>query len=348
MSDKGLSAVADLNALPGNVPQALETIDPMQRPLWEIDDRILNPFEELPPTMTWGRMGDRPAIERQGIITVSAKPKQGKSLSVYALLTSIVAGTPIDTFTPDSERPRLVVIFDTEMNKPTLQRRARGLYNMLGEQRNRLMIVPLLGVRKSERVDVIEEITAKYQPDIVAIDVVTKLVDDFNSSDENAAFGDWIEKYAENRTVFVVIHQNKSKDDSGMKGHLGSILGEAAVENFSASMKNDVFTLTPVNARNTHAEGAPGVSFTLTDEGAFRGADEVLERQRQVEAEHWRADFSPIFGNDETASYSALIDRLMKKNPISRSSAHRMIEAAARCGAIGKVDEGKNAPYKIT
>lgn len=323
--------------------------DPMLQPLWEIDDRLLDPFAELPPTMTWGRMGDRPAIERQGIITISAKPKQGKSLSVYAILSSVISGEPIDTFTPDAEqRPRLVMVFDTEMNKPTLQRRMRGICKTLGSQRNRFVVVPLLAVPKSERIELIEDITDRYKPDIVAMDVVTKLVNDFNSSDENSAFGDWIEKYAEERTVIVVIHQNKSKEDSSMKGHMGSILGEAAVENYSASMKDSIFTLSPINARNTCAEGAPGISFILTDEGTFIGAAQALDQRREDRASEWRKDLTPIFGDDETLKHNELQDRIAKVQNLSDASARRKIKEASECGAIVKVSDDKKAPYRLT
>lgn len=352
MSDKINSAVAELNALPGSVPQvgaATEAPDPMKQPLWEIDERVLNPFEELPPVLTWGRMGGRPAISKEGIIVVNAKWKQGKSLAVYALLSSIVSGTPIDTFMPDPEnRPRLAIVFDTEMDKTDLQVRARCVYKMLGEQRNRFMIVPVKGLSLEDCKAVIEDITTKFQPDIVALDVITNMVNDINSPAECADFRHWLDKYSKQKTVFAVIHQNKGKEDSNATGHLGSKVMQSCAESFNVTKKDGVFTLTPVNSRSTSTDNAAGVSFTLTDEGTFAGAAQILERQREIDTERWRSNFRMIFGDDETLSYSELTNRIMEREPMSKASAQRKIDTARECGAIAKTNEGRNAPYKLT
>lgn len=321
--------------------------DPIERPLWETDDRVLNPYEELPPVLTWGNIGERQAIERQGIITFSAKPKQGKSLSVYALVTSIISGKQFDTFRPTSDRPRLVMVFDTEMNKPTLQHRARNIYKAIGDDRNRFMIIPLLSVKKSERRAVIEDITSKYNPDIVAMDVVTKLVDDFNDAKENSEFGDWLEKYAADRTVMVVIHQNKASDDFSMKGHLGSILGEAAVENYRVSRKNGIFEIKVVSARNSCVEESPSVLFAVDSEGMVISAVDVMGKKRQETAELWKNDLRPIFGEEKTLSYKDLRSRIMDKQQLSKSAAEKKISSAKECEAIVKVGDKKNSPYKL-
>lgn len=325
-----------------------EPPDPSERPLWEIDARILNPFAPLPEITTWGKMSNRPAIEQRGIITISAKPKQGKSLSVYALLASIVSGNPIDTFTPNEQRPRLAIVFDTEMSATTLQRRVKSIYEAIGEHLNRFVVVSLLACPKKERRKVIEDITKRYRPDIVAIDVVTKLVDDFNSPAENSEFGDWLEKYAKDKTVFVVIHQNKAADNDSMKGHLGSILGEAATENYAASKKDGVFTLRPINARDTDAEGAPGVSFILNDDGTFSGAAQVLARNRESEANKWRDDLRPIFGSDPALRHNEITARIMKRQGLTEKAAEKKVRLAKECGAIAKTGAEKTDPYMLT
>lgn len=353
MSDKDKNPIEALNALPGTLPQmgaAALDVDPMAQPLWEIDDRFLNPFAPIPPVQTWATMGGRPALPRKGIITFSAKPKQGKSISTYALIIPILTGQDFDTIEPTTDRPRLVIVFDTEMDTPTLSRRAAAMQRALGDAAPRFQVVPLLEVVKSKRRDVIEAITAKYNPDIAVIDQVARLVNNFNDPGENVDFGEWLAQYAAKRTVLTVIHQNKAADNNQMKGHLGSILAELAVENYSVSRKQGVFEVKPINARQTcvDEETAP-VTFALNDAGEIVTATNVIEQNREKEAERWRKDLRLIFGDDEELKYSEIRDRIMERQGLTKSPAETKIDNARLAGAIVHSDPNNNrSPYRLT
>lgn len=349
--------ISDLNALPGNIPtmsaattKAAEVkplnIDPMEQPLYEIDEVFLNPYAELPPVLTWCKMGERPAIDRQGIITFSAKPKQGKSLSIYAILTALISGKQLDTITP-TDTPRLVVVFDTEMDAPTLQRRAAKMVKALGDAAPRFQIVPLLSVPKSRRRAVIDEVTAKYNPDIVVIDQVARLVEDFNAASENVEFGEWLAQYAAKRTALVVIHQNKAADNKQMKGHLGSILEELAVENYSVTKGNGVFKVEATNARNTCVDDAAPFTFALDYDGCIISAAAIVESKTAAERESWRKDLAVIFGDDEELRRKDIIDRIINDQGVTPDGAKKKVDKATAIGAIVKVGEDRNAPYKL-
>ena len=349
--------ITDLNALPGNVPAMraatepaadIKTldIDPMERPLYEIDEVFLNPFAELPLVLTWCKMGERPAIDRQGIITFSAKPKQGKSLSIYAILTAIITGKQLDTITPTAS-PRLVVVFDTEMDTPTLQRRAAKMITALGEAAPRFQIVPLLAVPKSRRRAVIAEVTSKYQPDIVVIDQVARLVEDFNAAGENVEFGEWLAQYAATRTALVVIHQNKAADNKQMKGHLGSILEELAVENYSVAKENGVFKVTATNARNSSVDEAAPFTFALDDDGNIISASDIVEAKTAQERARYVKDLALIFGDNDELRRKDIIDRIISEQRVTPDGAKKKVDKAAAIGAIIKAGEGRNAPYKL-
>ena len=349
--------ITDLNALPGNVPamraateptKVIEPldIDPMERPLYEIDEVFLNPFAELPLVLTWCKMGERPAIDRQGIITFSAKPKQGKSLSIYAILTAIITGKQLDTITPTAS-PRLVVVFDTEMDTPTLQRRAAKMITALGDAAPRFQIVPLLAVPKSQRRRVIDEVTSKYQPDIVVIDQVARLVEDFNAAGENVEFGEWLAQYAATRTALVVIHQNKAADNKQMKGHLGSILEELAVENYSVAKENGVFKVTATNARNSSVDEAAPFTFALDDDGNIISASDIVEAKTAQERARYVKDLALIFGDNDELRRKDIIDRIISEQRVTPDGAKKKVDKAAAIGAIIKAGEDRNAPYKL-
>lgn len=353
MSDKEKNPIEALNALPGTLRPmgaAEPDIDPMERPLWEIDKRFLNPFAPVPPVQVWASMGDRPAIPRSGIVTFSAKPKQGKSTSTYALLIPIITGRPFDTVTPTTDRPRLVIVFDTEMDTPTLSRRVATMNKALGDAAPRFQVVPLLEIPKSKRRELIEEITEAYNPDIVVIDQVARLVNNFNDAGENVDFGEWLAQYAAKRTVLTVIHQNKAADNTQMKGHLGSILEELAVENYSVSRQQGVFEVKPTNARQSCVDDtSTPVTFALNDEGEIITAAAVIEKNREAAAEGWRNDLRLIYGEDKELKYSELVKRIMEQQGLSKTPAETKVKNARDAGAIEHTDPtNSRSPYRLT
>lgn len=353
MSDKDKNPIEELNALPGKlrpIGAAAPDIDPMAQPLWEIDQRFLNPFAPVPPVQTWATMGDRPALPCKGIITFSAKPKQGKSISTYALIAPILTGQEFDTLKPAECRPRLVIVFDTEMDTPTLSRRAATMQKALGDAAPRFQVVPLLEVVKSQRRDIIEAITAKYSPDIVVIDQIARMVTNFNDAAENVEFGEWLAQYAAKRTVLTVIHQNKAADNTQMKGHLGSILEELAVENYSVSRKQGVFEVKPTNARQSCVDddSAP-VTFALNDAGEIVTATNVIEQNREKEADRWRNDLRAIFGDDEELKAAEIVTRIMSQQGLTQRPAETKVANARLAGAIEHTDPTNNrSPYRLT
>lgn len=352
-SDKKKNPVEELNALPGTlrpIGAAAPDINPMEQPLWEIDPIFLNPFAPVPPVQTWATMGDRPAFPCEGIITFSAKPKQGKSLSINALLIPILTGWEFDTITPAANRPRLVVVFDTEMDANTLSNRTRAMHKALGDAAWKFQVVPLLSTPKSKRRDIIEAITAKYNPDIVVIDQIARLVANFNDAGENVEFGEWLAQYAATRTVFAVIHQNKAADNTQMKGHLGSILEELAVENYSVSRKQGVFQVIPTNARRSCVdETSAPLTFALSNEGEIITATKVIEQNQERDTDRWRNDLRLIFGDDEELKASEIIARIMHQQGLTERPAKTKLANAREAGAIEHTDpQNSRSPYRLT
>lgn len=324
-----------------------EMIDPMTTPLWEIDQRILNPFAELPPKRVWAKIGNRPTLVNPGFTTFSAKPKQGKSLGIYAMALALLTQRPMGALTP-LEQPRLIIVFDTEMDKPTLMTRQRTMQKDLGDNGKRFVVAPLVEVEKSKRTEVIEELTAKFHPDIVVIDQVARLLNDFNDPKEAVAFGEWLNRYSQAQTTLVVIHQNKASDNTQMKGHLGSILNELAMENYSVRRDNGVFSVNIENSRFTNTDDAESFMFALNSDGAIIAPDDILTRRQEEEAVKWRDNFARIFGNDEELTRTELERRLTKQDNIEQRAASNKISLADKFGIFNKVKRGRNVHYSLT
>ena len=351
MSDKEKSLRDEVNDLPGTIPMmgaAPTPIDPMKQPLWEVDEDFLNPYNPLPDIVTWCKIGERPALPKQGIVTFSAKQKKGKSLSTYAFALPLLSGRKFDTITP-TETPNMIMVFDMEMSETTLTQRALNQVKTIGENGQRFLICPLKGLPIETMIERIEAKIEKYNPPIIVLDQAGKLILDTNDTKTSNALTNLLDNWSKERAVWVVMHENKSEADTNMRGHFGSYLSFAAVEAYTVDKKNGVFTVTYKEGRDTEADGAAQVNFILDEETkAITDATAAMEQQKEDEAEKWRKDFKLIFGEDETLTYSDMLSRIMKNQGLQKSAAGTKIEKAKTAGAIEKTSTQRNAPYRLT
>lgn len=354
--EKMLTPLQDeVNNLPGSIPMLGEpqsydndNLFVPDVPLWETDELFLNPFVELPPIQSWCKIGERNAIPKKGLITFSAKTKQGKSYSIYALLLSLVSGEQLDTITPTGEPPRLIIVFDTEMSKTSLTNRVRNMQNALGDKGISFAVISLLQYGNDRRKEIIETTIKKYNPDVVAIDVLTRLIRDFNNVAECNDFANWLQPIAANRTVLTVIHQNKASDNTQMKGHLGSIMNELAVENYDVRRNKGIITAKPTNARDTDVdEETPGFCFIVDKERFIISATEKLEQQREVNREKWYRLFKEAFGNTKTMSRTNLEKAVVNLRGLKPTAASENVRNAIKFNVIEKVGKGRFDPYRL-
>lgn len=321
-----------------------EIINPLLTPLWSVDARILNPNVQIDAVPVWGTMGERRALPRQGVITFSAKRKQGKSTAIYALLTALIKCEKFDTFTPE-ERPRLVMAFDTEMDDATLATRLKGIHAQLGEYAPALCVVPLLNVPKSERRQLVNEMTDRYNPDIIVIDQAARMVQDFNNNVECSDLGEWIMQMAAKRTAIVVIHQNKAKDDEQMKGHLGTIFGELAVENYAVKKDKGIYTVTAVDARSSNTDDAAPFRFALDADGRIIDPAAIIQGAKDERAKELFAQFRGYFGDNKTMTRKDLKTAIMRQEELKDRAADNLVIEAVDLGVIKKTGDGHRDPY---
>lgn len=328
------------------VGQLSAMIAPNNSPIWERDTDFLNPYKELPPLQTWCKMGDRQALPKEGIITFSAKQKRGKSLSTYALAIPLLSGNIFDTLTP-IDRPNLVMVFDMEMSETTLTNRVLRQIQTIGENGSRFIVCSLKAKNIAERISTISAKVNLYRPDIVIIDQAAKLVQDINATTETNTITDFLDKLSIGRSVWVVMHENKSEEDTNMRGHLGSYLSFAAVEAYGVDRKDNVFTITPKEARDTDTEAAACVRFALDDNGSIIDASAIFREAQEREADGWRKNFRALFGEDTTLRSMELIERIKNREGLEERAAKSKISKAKDLGVIRKTSADRQAPYKF-
>ena len=333
-----------------NIPLAelSELMQPEQyenRPLWETDPDFLNPYKELPPLQTWARIGDRPALPKEGIITFSAKQKKGKSLSTYAIAIPLLSGNVFDTLTP-IDRPNLVLVFDMEMSETTLINRVQSQIRTIGEYGTRFVVCPLKGKSIEERIEIITAKVERYNPQVCIIDQGAKLVKDINGTAETNAVTDMLDKLSIGRSVWVVMHENKNNEDTNMRGHLGSYLSFAAVEAYTVDRKDGVFTITYKEGRDTDSENAAPIRFALDADGKIIDAAAIFRAAKDKEADGWRNNFERIFGDDEKLQSGEIITRLMAQDKLERRAANTKLSKAKEMGIVRKLNPNDHrSPY---
>lgn len=327
----------------------LKKMTPPPTPIWEYDDLFINPNTPPIPKQCYCSMGERKAIPKEGIITFSAKQKQGKSLSTYALSIPLLSGQPFDTITP-SDKPNMIIAFDMEMGANTLHNRLQAQLKAIGSMEAPFYIVNLKPIPLPQRLKLIKEKIDKYNPAIVIIDQAAKLIPNGNDLEESNHLVNTLDAWSTKRSIWVVMHENKSKEDENMKGHLGSFLSYAAVEAYAVSKKDGVFTITPREARETETDGAAAVRFTLNQEGIIKAfgdmSAEEAEERRQREFNAFASMFALVYQDVDLLSYTELVNKTRETHRLSRDAAKTAIAGATAAGVIRKDGEEHRAPYK--
>ena len=315
--------------------------------LYKIDSRFLNPEKPIPATKTWAKMGGLPAIVCKGIVLINAKPKQGKSYSVYTLLLALIRGVKFDTLEPLAV-PSRCIVFDTEMCEPDLLGRMIPLYKAIGEEnRSKFQVCSLLSTPKQERLNVIMDIVEKYDPPIIAIDQIADLLDDFNSSVEAVALFERLKVLMAERTVFIIIHQNKAKDDTNSKGHAGTLAEQNCSEYYTIKRENGIFELSLKTARFKSSDDAAPLRFALNDNGEIISCDDIVRNYEARQREDFRLNFERLFGGDAEVQSSELVSRIVEMEGLQERAAKTKISNAHAAGSLIKNRNGKYVYYRL-
>ena len=316
-----------------------------ENPFWGKDSHFLDPSAEFKENMTFLQIGGRNALERQGLTTISSTPKTGKSLSVYAMLTPTVTGETFSNVVQIGEKAKRVIIFDTEMTDNDLVRRSKFLY-VNDKTKKNIGIYPLLSTPKTERMNIIERVIDEYNPDIVVIDTVARLINDYNSSSEANRLGDFLTKLMRNRSVIAVIHLTKGTEK--MKGHVGSVLEELAMENYTVCRHNEVIELKVKNARNSDTSNAESIYFQI-HAGKICECDSDEIDKEKAETRNITDLFNEIFDeyDNKPLKRTQLEKMIMEKRNVRRSTSNEIINKAIELGIITKQGDKHFSPYVL-
>lgn len=274
------------------------------------------------------------------ISAVKAKSKNGKS-HFCAILCASVLGCNDFGFTsnfPDAS----VLLCDTEQAAYNSVKIVRKIHALLGwpthEPNDRLEALNLRSYAPKERMRIITKEAKRLRPTLVVIDGVADVCENFNDvTESNATINALMKLSTECKAhILCVLHENKAKDDNGMKGHLGTLLLQKASDVWQVAKSGSTFTATHTDTRNQQCEP---VTFALDGYGVPMRAASVAEVRKEENKEVLAKLIREAFGQSRDLSYSELCDRIAAYGGVSLPTAKRRLKSAREFGIISVIPE---------
>lgn len=286
-------------------------------------------------------IGNIATIPEGELIAITGQAKQGKSQFEYYLIATMLGGRSLGGVSPLLESYK-VLLFDTEQSQANLQKCCQRALRFadIPDNNNDVRFIPffLRPLKIDERLKVIEEAIKTEKPNIVFIDGIRDLLNDFNDIRESNNLIQkllrWITEYR--CTIVCVLHQNKNNSRE-MRGHLGTELLNKVTDCFEVSKKSGVFTVSCTASRNVPC---PALAFSINGEGDFCVEDVFVEVDRRTAAkEEKERVFQECFSDTTELRYGALQDAYVRISGKSKKTAERAIKSAVENGFLLKRDE---------
>ena len=165
-------------------------------------------------------------LSRGNLACITGKAKSCKTFLISAIIASFLEDETL-TFSKGMKNGKVLHI-DTEQSQSHVQNVQQRIYKLSGwdlfRSDDRLVTLALRPLSFEERMNVVSEAISEIKPDLVVIDGIRDLVEDFNDIKSSARTVSILMKLSEvyNCGIIVVLHQNKA--DNNARGHLGTEL----------------------------------------------------------------------------------------------------------------------------
>lgn len=307
-----------------------------QRDEWEID--LSKNYPE--PRFIIKSQGSG-ILPRGDIQAIKAKSKSGKTFAA-SIMAAVVLGAKFGNLEA-AESNASVVYFDTEQNALNSAKILRRVHTLLGWDTKvnnpRLKCFALRRMEMSKRQAYIKTKVEALRPTLVIIDGIADLIANFNDIDESSAVIEWLMKLSADNdcAILNILHENKSKEDSGMKGHLGTMLLQKASDVFQCSKANGAFTVAETDSRNLPIEDW---SFAIDGHGIPFPAESMADRKQNEAREKINNVLKDVFKDIDTLTYSELVASYALHAALGTESAKKYVRTAKEMGLLS-VEENR-------
>lgn len=275
-------------------------------------------------------IGGVPTIPQGELVGIKGRAKMGKSQFEYYLIAAMLASVSRGSVRPLQDLYK-ILLFDTEQSQASLKKCCQRALNSAGlpTDKNDIRFLPFFmrPLSIGERRKVIADAVEAEKPDIVFIDGVRDLLQDFNSLDQSNELIQWLLSLTAEHgcTIVSVLHQNKAKDDGNMRGHLGTELLNKLTDCFEVSKKDGKFIVSCTDSRNVPCAD---FAFSINGEGNFQTEEAVAEDKNSSRAAEIQRVLKLCFKDKAFMRYGELVEAYQLEAAVSERTAKSHVKEA--------------------
>lgn len=205
------------------------------------------------------------------IVVVKGKKKSAKTKFIQMLCAVALGAAWGDVVCRNIVN--CLLYFDTEMDRYDTIGILRNIVQLCGwsdENPDRLRVSHLRSMGYEQRRAYISEQVERYRPKLVVVDGIADIEPDFNDLQKSSDVVQWLMSLTDTYKccAIVVLHENKSKDDSNTQGHLGNVLAKKMYNCFQVKRDGSAFTVQ--DTEESRGKEIDTLRFTLDNDGIAR------------------------------------------------------------------------------
>ena len=308
---------------------------------FEID--VTTVYPELNYAISINGIGCMPLGDIQGI---KAKAKQGKTLTESVFMAAILLGRCLG-ITSNIANAK-VLFFDTEQHQRSTAKVVERVHKLcrwdVHKNYDNFSAFSLRSMDIKERLPYILKKIAVKKPHVVFIDGCRDLLHDFNNIEESSNVISALMKVSEECNVAVVnvLHTNKGKEDSNMRGHLGTELLNKCSDVWEVKKDGLIFKVEETDCRNIPTDNW---CFTLDESGIpIQLNIEPELSKEEIQMNKMKENFCFILAGQKSLSYTSLSTEYGELTGLKTPTANRHIGMAVKAGIIQK---GNDTNYRL-
>ena len=279
---------------------------------------------------------------------IKGKAKQGKTQTLLCIMTALLSGEFL--VIKSKIKNSKLCYFATEEHKRSVKRIAKKVHRLCQWNPNinndRYKVYSIRKKNSDARKKYIEQKVREEKPDVVFIDGVRDLLNDFNNITESNEVVSLLLRLSEecNCSIVSVLHTNKSNFDSSPRGHLGTEMQNKCSDVLEVTKEKNVFCVEETESRNVEVGK---FAFTLNENGLPEYADLAVEKTDE-RIEKMKNIFSAILQNGKVLSHTELRKEYMKVSGYKEVTGNKHIDEALSIGIIEKDENGKYKLCEVT
>lgn len=274
--------------------------------------------------------GNTTILSRGNIACITGKAKSRKTFLVSAIAAAFLENETL-TIKKGTNNATILLI-DTEQAKSHVQKLQKRIYRLAGWNtyipESRLTVLALRSLSSEERLTVTTEAIRSIHPDLIIIDGVRDLVQDFNDIKASANVVRQLMEISDTQNcgILTILHQNKS--DNNARGHLGTELTNKSETVLQITCIGNKSIVSSDSSRNNNISQ---FAFSINE-------NELPELSNipktNASKENIKAEIKQIIGQYKSISKQAFIAAYISKTNKKQSSAYIKLKQAINYGIL--------------